>query len=77
MKEIVIRFLSEIRPEFNFSDSSNFIEEGMLDSFDIVQLVTLLDKEFEISIDGLDIIPENFSSIDQIVQLLIKNDTTK
>lgn len=73
MKEKIISFLSEIRPEFDFSESSDFIDAGMLDSFDIVQLVTLLDKEYNISIDGLDILPENFSSIEKIAQLLIKN----
>ncbi len=69
--------LTEIRPEFNFSESSNFIEEGMLDSFDLISLVTSLDTEFGISISGTDILPENFSSIDNIIQLLIKNGISK
>ncbi|RDY57584.1 acyl carrier protein [Flagellimonas nanhaiensis] len=73
MKEKIITFLTEIRPEFDFSESSNFIEEGMLDSFDIVSLVASLDEEFGISIDGTEILPENFSSVDGIIQLLIKN----
>ncbi len=77
MKEKIIGFLSEIRPELNFSESSNFIEEGMLDSFDIVQLVVSLDEAFEISIDGLDILPENFSSVENIAELLIKNGVSK
>lgn len=66
-------FLTEIRPEFDFSTASNFIESGMLDSFDIVQLVVSLDNEYGISIDGTDILPENFSNVENIVQLLIKN----
>ena len=37
-----------------------------LDSFDIVSLVSALDEEFNISIDGTDIIPENFETIDSI-----------
>lgn len=73
MKNKIIEFLTEVRPEFDFLDSSNFIEEGMLDSFDIVQLVVSLDDEFKISIDGLDILPENFSSVNNIEKLLIKN----
>ncbi len=73
MKEKIIEFLTEIRPEFDFAESNNFIEEGMLDSFDIVTLVTLLDEEYKVSIDGVDILPENFSNIDAICQLLIKN----
>ncbi|TMU56193.1 acyl carrier protein [Flagellimonas algicola] len=77
MKEKIITFLTEIRPEFDFSESSNFIEEGMLDSFDIVSLVASLDEEFEISIDGTEILPENFSSVEGIIQLLNKNGVTE
>ena len=36
MKEKIIKILTELRPEFDFTDESfNFIEEGMLDSFDV------------------------------------------
>ena len=39
MKEQIIKILSELRPEFDFTQDVDFIEEGMLDSFDIVTLV--------------------------------------
>jgi acyl carrier protein len=77
MRNKIIQVLSDIRPEFNFSESSNFISEGLLDSFDIVQLVTALDEEYNISIDGMDILPENFASVDTITDILIKNGVTK
>jgi acyl carrier protein len=73
MKQKIINILQEIRPEFDFRQDINFIEDGMLDSFDIVTLVTSLDEHYGISIDGMDILPENFVSIDSIVNLLIKN----
>lgn len=74
MKDQVIKILTELRPEFDFTQEGlNFIEEGMLDSFDIVSLVNELDTKYGISIDGLDIVPDNFSSVDSIVDLLIKN----
>lgn len=73
MNNKVIEILNEIRPEFDFSEPvDNFTEAGMLDSFDIVTLVTSLDEEFGISIDGIDILPENFSSVPGIVNLLSK-----
>ena len=72
MKGRIIKILNDIRPEFTFDQSDNFIEQGMLDSFDIVSLVVALDSEFSISIDGMDILPENFSSIDRIESLLRK-----
>lgn len=73
MKQQIINILQEIRPEFDFTQDINFIEEGMLDSFDIVSLVTTLDEKYGISIDGMDIIPENFATIESIRDLLIKN----
>ena len=73
MKQQIISILQEIRPEFSFSEDINFIEEGMLDSFDIVSLVTTLDEKYRISIDGMDILPENFATVDSILNLLIKN----
>lgn len=74
MKEQIIKILTELRPEFDFTQEGvNFIEEGMLDSFDMVNLVSELDANYGISIDGVDILPENFATVDAIVALLVKN----
>ncbi|WP_459189870.1 phosphopantetheine-binding protein [Parabacteroides sp. APC149_11_2_Y6] len=73
MKEKIVAILNGLRPEFDFNESVNFIEEGMLDSFDVINLVNELDTNFGISIDGVDVMPENFSSIESIENLLHKN----
>ena len=65
--------LKEIRPEFDFAASQDFIGDGMLDSFDMVTLVSTLDKNFGISIQGVDIVPENFQNLQTIEALLRKN----
>ena len=78
MKEKIIKILTDLRPEFDFTDESlNYIEEGMLDSFDVVSLVDALDTEFNIVIDGVDIVPENFSTLDSIISLLQKSGVEK
>lgn len=46
----------------------------MLDSFDVVTLVSELEEKFSIAIDGEDIIPENFSSVDRIANLVEKSE---
>ena len=69
MKKIV-DILSEIRPEFDFLESSNFIEDGYLDSFDMITFVADLEKEYGVKIKGIDIIPENFCSLSAIYALL-------
>lgn len=68
----VIKILESIRPDCSFSNSSNFIEDGLLDSFDLLVLVSELDSRFAISIEGTEILPENFENIETIVKLVRK-----
>ena len=64
--------LKEIRPEFDFTTSTDFMADGMLDSFDMVTLVAALDKTYGISINGVEIVPENFKNLKAIETLLGK-----
>ena len=69
----MIAILNDLRPEFSFTEDVDFIEEGMLDSFDIVSLVDELEEVFGIKIQGIDVIPSNFSTVDNIIALLKKS----
>lgn len=68
----LIAILQDIRPESDFSLSTDFLNDGLLDSFDMVSLVSSLDQAYGISIDGLDIVPDNFKNIVTITALLEK-----
>jgi acyl carrier protein len=73
MKAKIIELLTEIRPEFDFnSESTGFIAKGMLDSFDIISIVSDMEEDFGIAIDGAKILPENFDSIEAILNLIDK-----
>lgn len=74
MKEQIIKILTELRPEFDFTQEGvNFIEEGMLDSFDVVSLVSDMEEEFGVLIDGTEILPENFCTVESIEALINKS----
>ncbi len=73
MNEQIMEMLNELRPEFDFEDSDDFVMDGLLDSFDIISLVSMLEEKYECKVDGLDIVPENFSSVDVIVELVKKS----
>ena len=68
--------LKEIRPEFDFRGSSDFIEDGLLDSFDIISLTSMLEEKYSITVDGMDIVPENFCSVEAIKELIRKSGGT-
>ena len=70
MEEKIYTILQETRPEFDFRESSNVVEDGYLDSFDVVTIVSELEGTFGVVIDGLEIIPENFETVDNICQLV-------
>lgn len=71
--ETIYSILEEIRPEFDFRASTDFIEDGFLDSFDIVTLVAELEDRFQIVVDALDILPENFCSLEAIGEVVKKS----
>lgn len=71
--EKILKILSGLRPEFDFTQSEDFIEDGYLDSFDVVMLVSELEEAFDILVDALDIVPENFCSVKRIAETVKKN----
>ena len=72
MREKIMEILSGLRPECDFENSENFIEEGLLDSMDIVALVDSVEEEYGIIIPGTAISAKNFSNLDSIVELIEK-----
>lgn len=71
--EKLVEILKEIRPEYEWETADDFIANGMLDSFDIIVLVSELESAYPISVDGSDILAENFSSLDAIADLVRKS----
>ncbi len=72
-KDSILDILTELRPEFDFTENVNFIEEGMLDSFDVVSLVAELEKKFGVKIEGVDVVSSNFATLDSIIALVEKS----
>ena len=74
--EEIYKILKDLRPEFDFTESEDFVEDGFLDSFDIISLVSTIEEKFNVKIDGLDVVPENFCSAEAIIALIKKSGGT-
>ena len=69
--EQIIKILKNIKPDIDVTNN-NLIDEEILDSFDIVTIVSAVDEEFDIQITARDIVPENFNSVEAIYNLVKK-----
>lgn len=67
--EKIIDILKGIRPDID-TESVSLVDDGVLDSFDIVTLVSELIDEYDIELSVEDILPENFNSVKAIFDLV-------
>lgn len=72
MKEKIIRILQELNEDISCDENVNLLSNGMIDSFDVANLVAELEIAFSIEIDAEDIVPENFDTIAAIMKLIEK-----
>ena len=70
--EELIRIMSEIRPDLDFAKEDKLIDEGILDSFDIISIVNEVNDFFHIEINVNDLLPENFNSASALYDLIRK-----
>ena len=68
----LLEILQELHPDVDFGTCESLIDDKILDSFDIVSLVTELSSEFDITVPASEIIPENFNSAKALWALVEK-----
>ena len=72
-KEIIKTFIVEnflFGSEDGLEDKTSFLEEGIIDSTGILELVTFLEEEFSITIEDEELVPENLDSIINVTAFL-------
>ena len=72
MKDQIIDILSEIVDDVDFDTCTTLIDDGILSSLDIIQLIGALNDEFDISIPATEIIPQNFNSVDAMAAMVAR-----
>lgn len=64
--EKIYELLNKVRPNTDFRKSDNYIDDGLLDSLEIIELIDVISEEYGIEIKPEDIFPDNFSTVDGI-----------
>ena len=66
----LIELLEEICPGIDFTSEENLIDDEIIDSFDVIAIVTEIMDAFNVEIGVEDIIPENFNSVEAMMNLI-------
>lgn len=64
--ERMIELLQEIKEDIDYENETSLIDDELLDSFDILQIISAIDDEFDVAIPASMIIPENFNSAEAL-----------
>ena len=72
--EKLIELLRELHDDVDFENTDGLVDEGIIDSLDIVTLITEINDRFDVSITPEEIVPENFNSVQALWGLICRLD---
>lgn len=70
--EDLLRIMSEVRPDVDFETATTLIDDDILDSLNIISIVTEVNDFYGIEINVNDLLPENFNSAAALYELIEK-----
>ena len=68
--EALLEILKELHPEVDFETCDTLLDDKILDSFDIVTIISEINTEYDVAIPAEEIIPENFNSAEALYDLI-------
>ena len=68
--EKLLEILNDLHSDVDFETEENLIDDGILDSMDIISLITEISDEYDVTITAKDIIPDNFNSAKALYALI-------
>ena len=70
--EELLDILKDLHPDINFETEEHLIDDGILDSMDIVSLISEISENFDVSVTARDIIPDNFNSAQALYEMIVR-----
>ena len=68
----LLDILENLHPEVDFDTCTTLIDDKILDSFDIITIISEINEEFDVVIPAEEIVPENFNSAQALYALVKK-----
>ncbi len=62
----LLEILNDVRPDVDFKNETKLIDNGILDSLNIMEIIAEISDEFDIELSPADIVPANFNSAESL-----------
>ncbi len=72
IRETILEILEELHADVDYEAEEALVDDKILDSFDLVTLVTELREEFDVEITAKDFVAENFNSVDRLTKMIAR-----
>lgn len=66
----LLAILNKIKPGMDFTNEKAIIDNHLLESLDIIRLVAAIGDEFDVEISVVDMVPENFNSVEAMMSMI-------
>ncbi len=74
MEQMIADILKKMYPDVSIDDNTRLVDDGILDSLDIVTLVTELNAAFDIVVPAVEIVPDHFNSVAALAAMVRRLD---
>ena len=68
----LLEILENLHPEVDFDTCTTLIDDKILDSFDIITIISEINEEFDVVVPAEEIVPENFNSAQALYELVTR-----
>ena len=72
--EQLLTILNRLHPDVDFTEVDDLYEEGVLDSLDMVRLVTEISQTFDVTVPPEELTPDNFLNVESIMAMIERLD---
>jgi len=70
--EALLKILTNLHPEVDFETSTDLVDGKIIDSFDIVSIISEINDEYDVVIPAEEIVPDNFNSAQALYELIVR-----
>lgn len=70
--EALLEILNDLHPEVDFETCNTLVDDKIIDSFDIVTIISEVNEEYDVVIPAEEIIPENFNAASALYELICR-----